>query len=374
MGCGLLLNGTTQRIDIDTTPPRAQVSFNGVTGIAPANLTVRRRGWGVFKATKEGYQPACKVLPSSKNSLLVLLDSIPAAIPLAIDLITGAIHTFPDSIRCALPPVPEGATPRTLPSDEELLETAGYSSNPCEQEFRCDLEAWSALYRLTLVEVLRPVHQGRRYSQTISVPPSLPGGFLYGDSSIEITILPAFDGVDFRLRNLTEHAVKLVWDEAVFMDLDGTSNRVLHAGVRYAERNNAQVDSVVAPGGVLQDVIVPVNRVVFGVLGSIQETPGGASVVVLPPDSSTGGFARWYQLPLVDATFRGCEETEARFNSRVSRSIGSRFSVLLPLEVEGVVNEYTFVFGISDAELGYGLECVPPKGFLGEVQIRGRTW
>src|SRR5205823_1350551 len=123
-----------------------------------------------------------------------------------------------------------------------------------------------------------------------------------------------------RLTNLASHAAKVIWDEVVFVDFDGTSGRVMHSGVRYIDRNVSQVPTVVAPHGWIRDIVVPVIRVWH---------------------SESGG---WQHLPLILHTVRGCTEPEEDFRANALASRGAKFGILLPVQIQGVVNEYTLTF------------------------------
>lgn len=111
-GCGLILHGTTQTIAVDGVPAGATLHAGGVSSVAP-NITVRRRRAPLLiRAEYEG-QAGCAIATSRMNRLATTLDSIPAAIPLAIDAAIGSVREYPDKVSIILQP--------SLPSDAEIL-------------------------------------------------------------------------------------------------------------------------------------------------------------------------------------------------------------------------------------------------------------
>jgi hypothetical protein len=177
-----------------------------------------------------------------------------------------------------------------------------------------------------------------------------PNTFTYRDAVIEATILPGEQGIDFRLANETAHAVKVIWDDAVFLDFDGTSRRVVHSGIRYGDHNSPQVPTVIAPRGHVQDVIVPVDRIW---------------------KSETGGFLN---LGLVPRLTRACGDSEDEFKNQAKSYEGQSFGVLLPIAVGGVVSEYTFRFEVRRANLLMAYGCKEPLFVQGDAEIKGRPW
>lgn len=73
----------------------------------------------VFRASKDGYHSACKLYDVPSNKPLVVIGSIPAAIPFLIDRIAGSLGYYPDEVHLDLEPLPNGYTD-ILPSSEVL--------------------------------------------------------------------------------------------------------------------------------------------------------------------------------------------------------------------------------------------------------------
>ncbi|MEX0719954.1 MAG: hypothetical protein WD059_04745 [Balneolaceae bacterium] len=87
--------------------------------------------------------------------------------------------------------------------------------------------------------------------------------YVYQDSSLSIVWIPHVSKFYFELENKTNHSMKVVWDEAAFVDPNGRSMRVMHSGVKYSDRENSQPSSIVVRGGSLSDLVFPTDYVSY---------------------------------------------------------------------------------------------------------------
>lgn len=115
-GCGLVFQGTSQTIHLRTQPDGAAIRFGPITAISPAAITRSRRAHHpvIFRAEKVGYRPACKVNDCGAPRWIKVLDSIPAAIPLLIDLAAGSLANCDDDT-LTLEPIRAGDATFSLP-------------------------------------------------------------------------------------------------------------------------------------------------------------------------------------------------------------------------------------------------------------------
>lgn len=179
-------------------------------------------------------------------------------------------------------------------------------------------------YEAVLVEVQRPIDSSDRYSDQITTEQSEEGAdqYVYEDSLLSIAWVVGETQLAFILENKTQHSMRLLWDEVTFVDLAGNTGRVMHEGVRYMDRNASQPPSVIPRNGRLVDMLVPTANVYY-VSGQYGGWRTGG--LIQPRNTSLGTI----------------EEAQA--------NVGRRFSVLFPVEVEGVTNEYTFTFEVRGA-------------------------
>lgn len=149
----------------------------------------------------------------------------------------------------------------------------------------------------------------------------------YSDQYIGITWLYNTTQFEFELKNISGRTIRINWDDVTFMDYSGNISRIMHKGVRYAEREESQGSISIPNGGVLQDIIVPNSNVYFskGISGYIP--------------------AQWKQSAIIPCYFNKKEDMENAILNKIW--IGRSVRILFPIEIEGVKNDYTFVFTVN---------------------------
>jgi hypothetical protein len=80
-------------------------------------------------------------------------------------------------------------------------------------------------------------------------------------------------GLAFSLLNKSENAIQIIWDETAIVGLDGSASRVVHEGVRYADRENSQPPANVPPNARIDDFVVPSNAIYYSSNGGWDEEP-----------------------------------------------------------------------------------------------------
>ena len=68
----------------------------------------------------------------------------------------------------------------------------------------------------------------------------------YEDDFIKIIWLPALTEFSFTLENKSDNSIKIIWDEAVYIDEDNSSLKVMHSCVKYVDGEKAQPLTVIA--------------------------------------------------------------------------------------------------------------------------------
>lgn len=186
--------------------------------------------------------------------------------------------------------------------------------------------SYTPIYNIELKQVERPVAAKERYGKqkVTRVEDEGMTKYSFEDEMVRIIWLPADSQLSFILTNKTDHSIKIVWDAAAFVDQDGMSQRVMHAGVKYADRNNSQPPTVVIRKGTVTDLIVPSDNIYYSAI-----------------------YNRWEQDSLLpDVKAPDAEELRLK----AGKSIGKTIQVLLPLQIEDIVNEYIFIFEVQSVE------------------------
>lgn len=136
----------------------------------------------------------------------------------------------------------------------------------------------------------------------------------FSDSQLDIQFSPSQKQISFSLHNKTAGPAKVDWNSAAYVDVLGQSHKVMHSGVKFIDREKAQVPSVVPPGASVSDMVFPVDYVSY----------------------TSGKYGGW------------SEELLFPLAPKAKSYKGQSFSVFLPIEVNGGVRNYHFVFRIED--------------------------
>ena len=192
---------------------------------------------------------------------------------------------------------------------------------PCFLMGCATVPTYTASYDIALREVERPSQAKVRYGEPKITPIQEDGlqKYYFEDDLIKILFFTSTIQIEFVLTNKTDHSIKIVWDEASFVDEKGVGHRVVHGGTKLIDRNGPQPPTVVVRKGTIADLVYPSDYVDW-----------------------TG--SSWHHRPILPnygETIPGILEKEA------NAVIGKTIQVLLPLQIEDVVNEYIFSFAID---------------------------
>lgn len=158
-------------------------------------------------------------------------------------------------------------------------------------------------YTFVLSKIEKPKNPTIRYGKFQEVKTEdVISKYLYEDNVISILWYGTKEDFIFLLKNKSENSLKIVWDEASFINEENGASRIVHKGVSKARLNEMQPPTVVPKGTELNDMIVPVDRM--------------------------GDY-------LIDS-----------IDKRDPKRDGKDVKILLPIEIKGVINEYIFTFNL----------------------------
>lgn len=200
-----------------------------------------------------------------------------------------------------------------------------------------------AIYNVQLTEVERPQKAKERFGQQIKIQrieqdaaqkyqlKQLEGSnfYLFEDEMVSIAWAPLEEGFFFDLSNKTDHSIKIIWDDAAYVDTAGKSHRVVHEGVRFSDKNNSQPPSIIVRRGSIQDSITPSDYIYF--------FGGRWDISPLFPNNN-----QWPFLIIEDAEV---------LRAKVRPYIGKTAQILLPLQIQDTINDYIFVFEVKDVQI-----------------------
>jgi hypothetical protein len=194
----------------------------------------------------------------------------------------------------------------------------------------------SVILSITLVGCISIAQlRGNTYSYSHKLVGDNIIGNVYEDNDLKITFSVGTKEIDFEIYNKTDKSVKIIWDETSFIPY-GEGKKVMHKGVKYVDRNAAQVPTTIPSKTTWSDIVVPTDNIYYkqGYYSQYVSNPGGWETTDL-----------W-----ISADFNK-PETEAV----VMKLKGLKYRLVMPMEVNGVKNEYTFNFEITDV-----VKTVPP--------------
>lgn len=176
----------------------------------------------------------------------------------------------------------------------------------------------------SLSRVEKPENPDIRYGKIKTVTDSLTR-HSYEDNYITFTSLLSSEKISFTLTNNSQHVLKVIWDEASFVDTDGNSSKIMHNGIKYSERENTQTPNSIIRGANLSDVIIPINNVYYSEASGKWEKEK-----IFPSDSDMK------------------EMKALKMNPYPSDDIHVlHVQLLLPIKIKEVTNDYIFVYDIK---------------------------
>lgn len=178
-------------------------------------------------------------------------------------------------------------------------------------------DALKGSYKTALVKVEKPEDTTNRYGETKTIQDDGVDKYSYNDSIIDIVIFGTEEQFNFILKNISNHSLKLIWNEAAFVGLDGSTSKIMHVGTKYSQRESDQPASVIIKGAKIDDVATPTANVYYD---------EGVRI-----GYSTIGNG-WKTRSMLPTEYKGKEAGVIR--------------LMLPIQVKDVVNEYTFVFKV----------------------------
>lgn len=185
------------------------------------------------------------------------------------------------------------------------------------------LKSYVATYSVGLNTVESPANAKQQFGETkvVSFDDGGINKYRYEDDYIDIVWYVGSKQFNFTLKNKSGHTLKINWDDVSFVDINGQVGRVMHTGVKYADRNNSQPASTIPRGASISDLLLPTENVYY----------------------VSGQYGGWREKYLVPCVYN----TPEAFNSEAPTYVGKTMSVMMPILIENVQNDYTFTFNID---------------------------
>ena len=175
-------------------------------------------------------------------------------------------------------------------------------------------EDLSGKYISLLAEVEKPSNSEIRYGETMTIPSENGiSKFTYKDNVIDIMIFADRSNFNFVLQNISESSIKIVLDEAVFVNFDGSTEKVMHKGIKFSEKNGAQPATTIIKNAKWEDTVTPTHLVYYREATKYIE----------------GGWDTYSMYPREKGLKPG------------------QIKLMLPIQIKDVINEYVFIFDVQ---------------------------
>lgn len=180
---------------------------------------------------------------------------------------------------------------------------------------------YTGTYALGLKEVERPATFGDRFGRTVVIPVNEDGQFerYYEDEFITVFWYPNRSSFDCTIVNNTDNSIKIIWDEAVYINEADASIKVAHGDVYYPDIYKSSPPTIIPKNTRKDEVIYPIYNIKKG-YGSKPHFP--------------------YQ-----------DDNRKMLEIIGSSYIGKLVHIILPIEVKEEINDYTFTFRVNDFKI-----------------------
>lgn len=195
-------------------------------------------------------------------------------------------------------------------------------------------EVYRIGYRTALTEVRRPEKTKNRYGDYEIVKRDTTKGkkYIYEDDLISAAFVTGSQSIFLIVGNRTDHTIRVRLGQGAYVGRDGSSERLLTGEMSYRQRNESAPPMIIPAGARSSTSLIPSGNLLGG------ENAGDVHVLMGP------------QMTFRDTSVAVQRDTAYTSSIAEAReNIGDAFSVLLPIEVEGTVNEYTFKFEVESA-------------------------
>ena len=117
--------------------------------------------------------------------------------------------------------------------------------------------------------------------------------------------------LNFTITNKTSDILRIKWQDAAFVHIDGFTHRVYHNGLKYANKSPFSPDMIVPGRARYCDFVLPINNAYWN-------------------------GTTYKEVPLIPS------------RDNISEHVGNKLSVTLPIEAYGYFTFYTFTFELDE--------------------------
>lgn len=94
-------------------------------------------------------------------------------------------------------------------------------------------------------------------------PVAVADGKTYDDELMQIVWTPTPNGFGFNLFNKTNASMSIIWDECAIITMSGTSERIIHAGIKLINASESMPPTIVPMQARVSDLFYPAGSAYF---------------------------------------------------------------------------------------------------------------
>jgi hypothetical protein len=158
--------------------------------------------------------------------------------------------------------------------------------------------------------------------------PTTTSPMTFEDDIVRIKFSISDKSINFTLTNKTSDVIRILWDDASIVQF-GKAHKIMHSGVKYIDRNEAQPATTVPPNSSIDDLALPSDNIYW--------RDGYYSRY----SSSPGGWEEHDLFPTNDLNDQGIRQT-------ILSAVGQKVTLYLPIQHQGNTIDYSFEFTIRD--------------------------
>lgn len=183
---------------------------------------------------------------------------------------------------------------------------------------------YHARYSVGLSAVESPVNAKQQFGETkvVNFKDGDISKYRYEDDYIDIVWFVYPTQFNFELKNKTNHTFKINWDDVSYVDINGQTGRVMHAGIKYTDRHSSMAPTTIPRNAKISDIILPSDNVYF----------------------VSGEYGGWRESTLIPSSY----SSDAERNAGAPLYVGKKMLILMPIIIENVQNDYVFEFTVDE--------------------------
>lgn len=170
-------------------------------------------------------------------------------------------------------------------------------------------------YISILSTVEKPLNPSEQYGETKIIEKQEDDitRYIYSDENINITIYALSTKFQYRLENISDNSIKVIFNDAAFVNFNGNTSKITHIGTKYIDIEKYQLPITIIKGAKIDDVAVPISNV-----------------------SYDDDKKEW----IIDTIY----QTYPIISDIVHLG---QIKLMLPIQIKDIVNEYVFVFDVK---------------------------